>query len=336
MYDVLGSLAWFGLYAFLMSRAMTLGTGPPLRLKRVRRRSALAQNADPFLGDPALTAAAMSAFGTARLPAKVDYLREYSSIAAQAVQPIRVLNNGHHGEPRVVVHAEAKVRFSDGRLPKKGRAAAFWTMARRDGQWVVVATETEIEGKYHLEIDPVLDSGENDELADDHSLLHLVVDERSPARPPLASGQTEGGRATTLALRDAALIDPRFEPDVIEASVRVLLHTLEDLALGTPEAAERLGHLANDKAVDWLTTVRSPKWLRTIREPEVRELTPVVLDTRYAQIELTVTCRVRIEAPMSRDHNFCWDLALCEDPEVPWRLINADAGSIAMWNFARA
>jgi hypothetical protein len=209
----------------------------------------------------------------------------------------------------------------------------FWTLGKRDGLWIVLSIEGEGEGKYHL-TEPLAAVP-----SDDTQLLRdEVVAERAAADAPrfapweVADLDFEGSaRAAAL---DLALADARFDPDLIEASVRRILAAWANAidgddtaleALARPEAVRALLY-PGDTDRHTRLVVRNPH-IRTVRitaiDPAAQppSLSIVIQASAVRYIEDRATAKVLSGNPDSERHvRLTWTLALEAPPPWPWRL----------------
>jgi hypothetical protein len=148
--------------------------------------------------------------------------------------------------PRVTVRVQVRVRVWPARyrtwshatcvqlikLPLRRALArsadpfAFWTFKLTDQGWMLLSTEMGAAGEHHLEDSLV--SAPEDEIAhlQDAAINELAGADRAPAVPDEVIGNADG--VTLLSrLADLSLVDERFSPTVIEASVREITREWE-------------------------------------------------------------------------------------------------------------
>lgn len=260
------------------------------------------------------------------------------------VHYVGVTNRAGDAEDRSVVLLRARLRdvVVDSRgsvIPHEegevARVSEYWTLGKRDGEWVVVSIEQEREGAHHLSA-PLVASPEGDSgriraeavmevAAEDAVETHQVGELLSPA----FSG---GARAAAL---DLSLVDGRFAPDVlatavgevVEAWVQAIDGPDEPLAARTtPEALTAL-----------LYPTRTGRDRLVIRGVDVKAMTiasvtPGVSPEVRLQLEVAGVQYVEdrdtteVLAGSKRRHTTTrqeWTLRLGDDARRPWTVVQA-------------
>jgi hypothetical protein len=215
----------------------------------------------------------------------------------------------------------------------------YWTLARRDGAWMVQSIEQRSEGDHHLD-EPIVASPWSDrQRLEDESLTELAVADALPegfTTADLAEVEFEGdARARAL---DLSLADARFAPDILETAARRAVggwaeavdgEDDELLAVATPEATRELlypGGNARRRLV-----VRGPKIERVVisdlnaaAEPPTMVIEVHVRGRRYVQDRDTAAI---VTGSDSQETTFTdrWLMALAGDDKNPWRIVDASA-----------
>ena len=276
-----------------------------------------------------------------------------------AVDPERVkidyvglINQTGDREDRVVVHVQALiwdyVETDTGRvIPYAGSSAMmtrtlseFWTLGKRDGHWIVLSIEGAREGEYHLTESLVPLPSDDTQLLHDEAVAERAADQTPMFAPTEVADLDFAGPARAAAL-DLALADERFDPDLIEASVRRILAAWASAidgddsplqALARPEAVSALLY-AGDVERHTRLVVRNPR-IRTVRitaiDPAAQppNLSIVIEGSAVRYIEDRATAAVLSGNPEIERHvRLTWTLALEAPSPWPWRL--ATVGTLA-------
>jgi predicted lipid-binding transport protein (Tim44 family) len=249
-------------------------------------------------------------------------------------------------EDRVVVHIE--VRLNDVVYDKSGEVitrnedenqdglitqSEYWTLARREGKWILVSIEQELEGVHHLE-EVVIPSPSSDGRLRDEAVTENAVAASVPDTEVGKIADVEfKGDARTAAL-DMANIDGRFEPDVLEAAARRVLDAWmeavdgDDAALAavsTPGVAEELLY-PGDPSHRSRLVVRGLT-LRALRitavdaaaDPPSMTVEAEIIGRRYVEHRNTTTV---VAGNKDREIAFTerWRLVLDGRDDTPWRI----------------
>ena len=195
-----------------------------------------------------------------------------------------LVNRENDADDRVVVHITMSLdnwvdtpfgpQFPTGQEGPQTVLSEYWTLGKRDGRWILLSIEQELEGSHHLA------------ARRSSSIRPLIPSCRTaPARssrrrrPPIwttrelvglaSTGFSDDARAAAL---DLALVDDRFSPDVLQIAVNRAVAAWATAIDGADDDLERL---ADADAVRSLlygpdTTQRT----RTVvRGPRVEDLT---------------------------------------------------------------
>jgi predicted lipid-binding transport protein (Tim44 family) len=260
---------------------------------------------------------------------------------------VGITNREDDDEDRAVVRIEAKLRAyvvdRDGekvmRAGEKDELVTmteYWTLARRDGAWMVHSIEQRAEGDHHLDEQVVASPWSDEQRLDDESLTELAVADGLPegfTTADLAQVDFEGdGRAHAL---DLSLADARFAPDVLEAAARRAVGAWaeavdgDDAALeriASPEAASGLLY-GGDSARETRLVVRGPR-VKRIRIAGVQvDQVPATMTVdvelggrRYVEDRDTaaVVSGTKDSASTFTER---WVLALDGPADAPWRIV---------------
>ena len=141
-------------------------------------------------------------------------------------------NRGSDNWDRVVVRIEAKLRdyVEDGsgtRIKRIGRLSdkllvrEFWTLSKRDGDWILRSIEQGAEGAHTLDEQLVPSPWSDDGALRDEALVERAVADAVPEGTSIAEVADVDfeGTARAAAL-DLSLADGRFAPDVLEVAAR--------------------------------------------------------------------------------------------------------------------
>jgi predicted lipid-binding transport protein (Tim44 family) len=264
-----------------------------------------------------------------------------------SVEYLGLVNRAGEAEDRVTVRICASqddwVKLSgggtvmkDGQTDKTVSVEEWWTLARRNGGWIVVSIESEAEGRHHLDSEIVAVPEADDARLRDESLIEVATADAAPAGVKTAeiADLDFDGDARAAAL-DLSLADARFAPDVLEIAVRRAVAAWAEaidgedaplLAVAAPDAARRLLHPQSDAT------------RRVVRGPQIRQLRITKLDAaaepaRMA-VEVDVSGRRYVEnrdtaavvsGSKESETTFTerWTLAIDGPAENPWRIVEA-------------
>ena len=274
---------------------------------------------------------------------RVEVLRE------PEVLYVGMTNREEDAEDRAVVRIDAKLRAyvldsSGDRVMRKGEKdelitlIEYWTLARRDGVWMVQSIEQRSEGDHQLD-EPIVASPWSDrQRLEDESLTELAVADSLPegfTTADLAEVEFEGdARARAL---DLSLADARFGPDVLEAAARTAVSAWaeavdgDDAALERVAAPEAVGELlyGGDRARKTRLVVRGPR-VKQIRiaavqvegEPATMTIDVELGGNRYVEDRDTTTV---VSGSKDSPTTFTehWTFALDGPDDAPWRVVAA-------------
>ena len=260
---------------------------------------------------------------------------------------VGIRNREDDDEDRAVVRIEAKLRaYVIDRAGKKVMRAGekdelvtlteYWTLARRDGAWMVHSIEQRTEGDHHLDDQVVASPWSDEQRLDDESLTELAVADGLPegfTTADLAQVDFDGdARAHAL---DLSLADARFAPDVLEAAARRAVVAWAEAVDGDDAGLERV---ASPDAVGRLLyggdNTRETRLV--VRSPRVKRIG--IAAVHVDQVPATMTADVELggrryvedrdtAAVMSGSKDSVatfterWTLALDGPPDAPWRIV---------------
>jgi predicted lipid-binding transport protein (Tim44 family) len=148
------------------------------------------------------------------------------------VRYVGITNREDDAGDRAVVKVEARLRAyvldsGGNKVMRRGEKDEtvtlheYWTLARRDGAWMVQSIEQQREGDHHLDAAIVASPWSDEQRLDDESLTELAVADGLPEGFTTADLAEVGfdGDARARAL-DLSVADARFAPDVLEAAAR--------------------------------------------------------------------------------------------------------------------
>ena len=164
---------------------------------------------------------------------------------------VGITNWDDDDEDRAVIRIEAKLRAyvvdrAGAKVMRAGEKDEFvsvteyWTLARRDGAWMVHSIEQRAEGDHHLDEQVVASPWSDEQRLDDESLTELAVADGLPEgfdRGPRRRRLRRRRRAHAL---DLSLADARFAPDVLEAAARRAVGAWAEAVDGDDAALDRV------------------------------------------------------------------------------------------------
>jgi predicted lipid-binding transport protein (Tim44 family) len=279
-----------------------------------------------------------------------DFQRKGWRNRVQPLQPPKVeyvgLRRGASGDARVVVRIEAKLRDyvedragkhirREGSLSETTRTREFWTLAQRDGHWVLFSIEQGAEGSHALGEQIVATPWSDEQALRDEALVEGAVAEAVPEGTAVAevADLSYEGDAHAAAL-DLSLADGRFAPDVLEVAARRAVAAWADavdgndralLGLARADAARELLHPGDPSGATRLV----------VRGLSVRGITITALDAAATPPTMTLDVALAgrryieerdtaavVSGSQSRQVRFAerWLLALDGSDAEPWRI----------------
>ncbi|MEW6472416.1 MAG: TIM44-like domain-containing protein [Actinomycetota bacterium] len=267
------------------------------------------------------------------------------------VEYVGLVNRPGDAEDRVVVHIEVALhdvvtnrhghtntRNEDSNADGVITQSEYWTLARRNGGWILASIEQEGEGSHHLSAAVVPSPWDDDRLHDE------AVTERAVAAAVADEDVREiadvdfSGDARVAAL-DMAIIDGRFAPDVLEvAARRALVGWTEAVdgddaaleAIAVPGVGAQMLHPGDPSRRSRLV-VRGQK-LRALRitavdaaaNPPAMTVEADITGARYVEDRDTTTV---LSGDKHRETTFTerWRLVLDGHDNTPWRLATFDS-----------
>jgi predicted lipid-binding transport protein (Tim44 family) len=260
---------------------------------------------------------------------------------------VGITNREDDDEDRAVVRIEAKLRAyvldaNGDRVMRKGEKdelvtlVEYWTLARRDGQWMVQSIEQRSEGDHQLDAPIVASPWSDQQRLEDESLTELAVADALPegfTTADLAEVEFEGdARAWAL---DLSVADARFAPDVLEAAARTAVGAWaeavdgDDAALervASPEAVRRLLY-GGDASRRTRIVVRGPRVKRILiagveveRVPATMTLELELGGNRYVE-DRDTTSVMSGSKDSATTFTERWTLALDGPDGAPWRIV---------------
>jgi predicted lipid-binding transport protein (Tim44 family) len=211
----------------------------------------------------------------------------------------------------------------------------YWTLGARDGRWILLSIEERAEGEHHLD-EPIVASPWSDtERLRDEALIETATLDGLPAgyKPADIADLDFEGDARAEAL-DLSLADPRFAPDVLEASARRAVKAWAEAVDGEDTA---LAELASEPALQQLLHRgdASKETRLVVRGPRVRRIAILALDAAAEPATMTVEVELGgrryvedrdTQAVLSggRDEPTTfterWTLTLDGSEDCPWRI----------------
>lgn len=262
-----------------------------------------------------------------------------------------LVNRTEDTEDHVTVEIQAKlddyVIDADGkRIAKTGAGGAatqlheYWTLAKRDGRWIVASIEQASEGLHHLDAEIVASPWSDSRVADE-ALVETAVADKLPEgfTPADVADLNFDGDARAAAL-DLSVADPRFAPDVLEAAARRAVEAWAEAvdgddaaleAVASPGAVQELLH-PGDPSEKTRLVVRGPRVRRihvealdAAAEPSTMRIAVELGGRRYVEDRDTaaVLRGSRGAASTFTEH---WTLALDGPDTAPWRVVDAGLG----------
>ncbi|MDQ3644277.1 MAG: Tim44 domain-containing protein, partial [Actinomycetota bacterium] len=224
-----------------------------------------------------------------------------------------------------------------GSASKHSLSEEFWTLAKREGRWIVVSIEQAAEGGHHYESEIVATPWADSRVADQAVVETAVADGLPEGFSPADVADLDFDGDARVAALDLSVADPRFAPDVLEASARRAVEAWADAvdgadapleAVASPRAVAELLH-PGDAGQSTRLVVRGPR-VRSIRiaaldagaSPATMTIGVELGGVRYVENRDTaaVVSGSRTAATTFTER---WTLALDGPDERPWRIVRS-------------
>jgi predicted lipid-binding transport protein (Tim44 family) len=262
------------------------------------------------------------------------------------VDYVGLVNRSDDADDRVVVRIECVLRDyvateSGERIMRQGAesdtvtSCEYWTLYKRDGAWRLASIEQDAEGAHHLEGAIVATPWDDTQRLREDAVAERADEEAAPAGfSPAALADLDFDGTARAAALDLALADGRFDPDLIEASVRRVVEAWAHAVDGDDDALQAA---ARPAAVAELLHAGDPsrRTRLVVRGPRVDALQIVALDAGSEPATIAVELRVAgrryvedrdtaavVSGSRDRQDEWTehWTLALDGAGEWPWRI----------------
>ena len=272
-------------------------------------------------------------------------------VSGPEVEYVGLVNREGDAEDRACVRLEAKledyVETTDGgTVTRKGTASTttafceYWTLAKRDGRWILQSIEAGAEGNHQLDAEIVASPWSDSRVADEALVETVTADKLPDGFTPADVADLDFDGDARAAALDLSLADPRFEPDVLEVAARRAVEAWAEAVDGSDSALEAV---AAPEAVAQLLHPGDPaRGTRlVVRGPRVKQIRIEALDAGATPPAMTIAVdlggRRYIEdrdtaAVVSGSRESAttfterWTLALDGPDTAPWRIVDAQAG----------
>ncbi|HTI33934.1 MAG TPA: TIM44-like domain-containing protein [Miltoncostaea sp.] len=211
----------------------------------------------------------------------------------------------------------------------------YWTLVMRDGRWTLGSIEQDREGEHQLTEPLVAERGDDVSGLRDETVVEQAVADRVPNGDVAALTPLDFPEDAAAAAREMALVDQRFEPDVIEVAVRRAVAAWAEAIDGEDDALLAISDpvVVNELLYHGDTTGRTRV---VVRGPVLKGLHVLSLDTRALPPRVAVSADVEgaryiedrdtttvLQGDPKHRQPFTLrlDLALGDDPRNPWRLV---------------
>ncbi|HEX8102072.1 MAG TPA: Tim44-like domain-containing protein [Solirubrobacteraceae bacterium] len=260
------------------------------------------------------------------------------------VEYVGLVNRTADEEDRVVVRITAQMRDyvkdRHGNVIKKSDSASpdttleeYWTLAKRDGAWMLFSIEQDDEGSHHLESAIVATPWEDDQRLQDASATELAVADAIPDTQIREVADLDFDGDARVAAMDLSVVDGRFAPGVLEAAARRAVDAWAEAVDGDDAPLEAV---ASPEAVRALLHPRGDKTRLVVRGPQLQQLRITGVDAATQPATMRVEARVagrryiedrdtlallsgsKDAATTFTEH---WTLALDGTGETPWRIV---------------
>ena len=279
-------------------------------------------------------------------------------VGEPTVQYVSLVHRGAPGEDRVVVRLEGRIRDivvdrlgnhikRTGHLSETVRLREYWTLMRTGAgapqPWILVSIEQGAEGQHALGERLVAGPWSDDQALRDEALVEGAIATAVPSGTSVAEvADLDFDGDARAAAMDLSVADGRFTPDVLGVAVR---RAVEAWAQAVDGDDAPLASVAEPEARrDLLYPGGSDRTRLVVRGPKVERIRIVGLDAGAVPPTMTVEVDVHgaryledrdtaavVAGSRSRRTGFTerWTFALTDDPQQPWRICGARAGTVA-------
>ena len=270
--------------------------------------------------------------------------RNHVAVRSCLIEYVGIVNRPEDTEDRAVVRVSALlddyvIDGGGGRIHHDGNTTGetslreYWTLGKRDGRWTLLSIEQDEEGEHQLDAPLEADPLEDARLVD-QARVRAAVEDALPAGTRASEVDDDDARDALAKARDLSVADARFDPDIIEATVRRAVAAWAQAVDGDDAA---FAHLAQPRLLqELLYPPGAGRSLRlVVRAPVVRSVTLLALDSDAEPP--TATVRMGLEGVRyiedrstldlvagSKDRatrfDGVWTLSLDGPPDAPWRI----------------
>ena len=263
-----------------------------------------------------------------------------------AVEYVGLVNRDADADDRVVVRIACAMRDyvvtgSGERILRNGAktpdivCTEYWTLHKRDGAWRLESIEQDAEGTHHLAGEIVATPwGDTRRLREDAVAELATADAAPPGFAPAELADLDFDGTARAAALDLALADGRFDPGLIEASVRRAVDAWARAVDGDDDA---LAACARPEAVAELLHPGDPsrRTRLVVRGPRIEQVRIAGLDAAADPPSIAVELRVAgrryvedrdtaavVAGSRESEQGFTerWTLALDGTGTWPWRI----------------
>jgi hypothetical protein len=341
-----------------------------LRAKRAERAAVAASISDPVFSPEAIRASVMGMLETAqkvwngtdgrkpRRPSEIDLIRGWAMARRQQIgaglriagkpkiDVLRVVNRELEAEDRAIVRVRLRIHRDPKALQSEPGDGTFmalrvvpieerWTLARRGDRWSLASISGDPISEALISA-PLIESPAEDEERLHEAGLRELAGRDAPSTSSLAE-LIDGDAPAADRLRELSVLDDRFSPQLLEATLHHVLEAWEALTDGSQRPLEQV---AGGPAMQALMYADRRRGRRLIRDPELAGW--VVLDVDASAKPPWVRVRLELKAAVfgydgsrsfgndrqRRKHTLVWTLELvaAEGQDASWRLAaSADA-----------
>ena len=267
-------------------------------------------------------------------------------IGEPKVEYVSLKHRGGPEQNRVTVRIEAKLRDyvvdrtgkhvkRSGHLGETVRVREFWTLAQRNGHWILNSIEQGAEGSHALDDEIIATPWSDEQSMRDQALVEGAVADAVPKGTRIAElADLNFDGDARAAANDLSVADGRFAPDVLEVAARRAVAAWAEAVDGDDSG---LNKAATRAAASALLHPGDPsdRTRLVVRGPRVKQIRIAALDAAAdpptMTIDVDISGRRYIEdrdttavlaGSQSRETSFTehWTLALAGDGAMPWRI----------------
>jgi hypothetical protein len=164
---------------------------------------------------------------------------------------LRVVNRPGQREDRVILRVRLRLHLErpvDLVQPRMVSVDQRWTLGRSHGRWILLSVDSDALDERLLGAQPISGEWEDQERLREQSLAEIATADRAPRGTDLSALIAPGAPADRQ-LIDLAQVDGRFEPELLESTLRHVVEAWEEAGAGSQKPLQAVTSPAGLRAV---------------------------------------------------------------------------------------